>query len=103
MALIWSKNDVAERPEGREIPRKLRPLDEVLPCLYIAQYGVSGRDLRERETEAAPGLFAVGKQTGGERPGVAPRIGLISTERIEGFFRRLLRKHGILPSASTAK
>ena len=81
MALIWSKNDVAERPEGREIPRNcgqlLGRLDEVLPCLYIAQYGASGRDLRERETEAAPGLFAVGKQTGGERPGVAPRIGLI--------------------------
>lgn len=49
----------------------------MLPFLYIAQYGTSDRDLRERETDAAPGLFAVGALTGGDPPGVVPRVGLI--------------------------
>lgn len=82
MRLGWSKND---KPEGqlrdRELARNagqlLGRLDEILPFIYIAQYGASNRDMRERTTEEATGLFAVGKQTGGDRPGVAPRVGLI--------------------------
>lgn len=86
MALIWRKNDVADRPRGREIPRNcgqlLGHLDDLLPFLYIAQYGASGRDLRARTTVSHPGLFAVGKQTRGDRPGVAPRVGLILPLRL---------------------
>lgn len=81
MNLIWSKGDGPESPRSREIARNcgqlLGRLDQLLPCLYIAQYGASARELRERVTEAAPGLFAVGARTGGDRPGVAPRVGLI--------------------------
>ena len=66
---------------SREIVRNCGPLlgrlDELLPCLYIAQYGASSQDLRARLTDAAPGLFAVGARTGGDRPGVAPRVGLL--------------------------
>lgn len=86
MILGWSKNDKPEHLRSREIARNcgqlLGRLDDLLPCLYIAQYGASGRDLRERETEAAPGLFAVGARTGGDRPGVAPRVGLILPLRL---------------------
>ncbi len=82
MKLSWSIND---KPEGqrkdREIARNvgqlLGRLDEMLPFIYIAQYGASNRELRERTADAAPGLFAIGKQTGGDRPGVAPRVGLV--------------------------
>ncbi|AOX99904.1 hypothetical protein [Jeongeupia sp. USM3] len=81
MKLGWSKSDEPGSPLSREIRRNcgqlLGRLDDLLPCLYIAQYGASGRELRERETETAPGLFAVGARTGGDRPGVAPRVGLI--------------------------
>jgi len=66
---------------SREIVRNCGPLlgrlDELLPCLYIAQYGASSQDLRARITDATPGLFAVGARTGGDRPGVAPRVGLL--------------------------
>ena len=82
MRLGWSKND---KPEGqqqyREISRNigqlLGRLDEILPFIYIAQYGASDHDLRERTTGEAAGLFAIGKQTGGDRPGIAPRVGLV--------------------------
>ncbi len=51
MKLGWSKND---KPEGhlqdREISRNvgqfLGRLDEILPFIYIAQYGASNRDLK---------------------------------------------------------
>lgn len=86
MVLSWSKGDEPGHSRSREIARNcgqlLGRLDELLPCLYIAQYGASGRDMRERETESAPGLFAVGARTGGERPGVAPRVGLILPLRL---------------------
>jgi len=86
MMLGWSKSDEPEHSRSREIARNcgqlLGRLDELLPCLYIAQYGASGRDLRERETEVAPGLFAVGARTGGDHPGVAPRVGLILPLRL---------------------
>jgi hypothetical protein len=48
-----------------------------MPFLYIAQYGASGRELRARMTDAVPGLFTVGARTSGDRPGIAPRVGLI--------------------------
>ena len=86
MKLGWSKSDEPEPSRSREIARNcgqlMGRLDELLPCLYIAQYGASGRDLRERETETAPGLFAVGARTGGDRPGIAPRVGLILPLRL---------------------
>ena len=82
MKLAWSKNN---RPEGqqqdREISRNagqlLGRLDEILPFIYFAQYGASDRDLRERTTDEATGLFAIGARTGGDRPGIAPRVGLV--------------------------
>ena len=63
MILVWSKNEEPERPRPRAISRNcgqlLGQLDELLPFLYIAQYGASFTDLHGRRTEAAPGLFAV--------------------------------------------
>lgn len=86
MELAWSRNDDSGDPPARDIARNcgqlLGRLDALLPCLYIAQYGASGRELRERETEVAPGLFAVGERTGGTHPGVAPRVGLILPLRL---------------------
>ena len=80
MKLAWSVSEEQQFP-SREIDRNCGPLlgrlDELLPCLYIAQYGASSQDLRARITDAAPGLFAVGARTGGDRPGVAPRVGLL--------------------------
>ena len=80
MNLAWSVSEEHQFP-SREIVRNCGPLlgrlDELLPCLYIAQYGASSQDLRARITDAAPGLFAVGARTGGDRPGVAPRVGLL--------------------------
>lgn len=69
MRLGWSKND---KPEGQQRDRELARnagqllgrLDEILPFIYIAQYGASDRDLRERTTAEAAGLFAIGAQTG---------------------------------------
>jgi hypothetical protein len=81
MILSWSKNEEPERPRPRAISRNcgqlLGHLNELLPLLYIAQYGASFRDLHGRRTEAAPGLFALGARTDGDRPGIAPRVGLI--------------------------
>lgn len=86
MTLAWSKSDEPGRLPAREIPRNcgqlLGHLDELLPFLYIAQYGASGRDLRARMMDAVPGLFAVGARTGGDRPGIAPRVGLILPSRL---------------------
>ena len=68
MKLAWSVSEEQQFP-SREIVRNCGPLlgrlDELLPCLYIAQYGASSQDLRARITDAAPGLFAVGARTGG--------------------------------------
>ena len=81
MTLAWSKSDEPKHPQARDIKRNcgqlLGRMDELLPCLYIAQYGASGRAMRERTADAAAGLFAVGARTGGDRPGVAPRVGLL--------------------------
>jgi len=79
--VIHGKSDAPEQPQARDIKRNCGQLlgraDELLPCLYIAQYGASGRAMRERTADAAAGLFAVGARTGGDRPGVAPRVGLL--------------------------
>jgi len=81
MTLAWSKSDESKHPQARNIKRNcgqlLGRLDEMLPCLYIAQYGASGRAMRARTTDTARGLFAVGARTGGDRPGVATRVGLL--------------------------
>ncbi|MCB1615948.1 MAG: hypothetical protein KDI30_08040, partial [Pseudomonadales bacterium] len=81
MTLCWSKNDNPRVPRDRELPRNcgqlLGQLDELLPFIYIAQYGASDHDLGAHATDVATGLFAVGKQTGGDRPGVAFRVGLV--------------------------
>jgi len=81
MKLAWSKNDEPKGTRPRAISRNcgqlLGHLDELLPFLYIAQYGASFTDLHGRRTEVAPGLFAVGARTGGDRPGIAPRVGLL--------------------------
>lgn len=86
MTLAWSKSDEPGRFPAREIPRNcgqlLGRLDALLPFLYIAQYGASGRDLRARMTNIVPGLFAVGARTNGDRPGIAPHIGLILPLRL---------------------
>lgn len=81
MKLVWSKDDAPEHLQSREIPRScgqlLGRLDELLPCLYIAQYGSPSYALRQRQTATAPGLFAVCSRTGGDRPGVVPHLGLL--------------------------
>lgn len=81
MTLIWSKSDESKHLQARDIKRNcgqlLGRLDELLPCLYIAQHGAAGRDMRARTTDTRRGLFAVGERTGGDRPGVAPRLGLL--------------------------
>jgi len=82
MRLGWSKNDKSECPQqdydiSHNDGQLLGRLDEILPFIYIAQYGASNRDMREQMTEEAAGTFAVGKQTGDNRPSVAPRVGLI--------------------------
>jgi len=86
MTLVWSKGDELNSPQAREVSRncgQLRgQLGELLPFLYIAQYGASGRDLRARTTDTAPGLFAIGACTGGDRPGVATRVGLVLPLRL---------------------
>lgn len=86
MKLAWSKNDEPGHLRSRDIPRTcgqlLGNLDDLLPCLYIADYGASARALRERETDYTPGLFAVGKCTGGEHTGVATHDGLILPLRL---------------------
>ena len=81
MTLAWSKSNEPKHLQARDIKRNcgqlLGRMDELLPCLYIAQYGASGRAMRERTADVAAGLFAVGARTGGDRPGVAPRVGLL--------------------------
>lgn len=81
MNLAWSKSDESKYPQARDIKRNcgqlLGRLDELLPCLNIAEYGASARAMRARTTDTARGLFAVGARTGGDRPGVAPRVGLL--------------------------
>ncbi|MBF0528827.1 MAG: hypothetical protein HQK55_06070 [Deltaproteobacteria bacterium] len=79
MNLVWGKNDVPDPPQEREITSNrgqlLGRMDEQLPNLYIAEYGASGRAIRERTIDAtAAGLFAVGVLTGDDRPGVAPLV-----------------------------
>ncbi len=61
MTRAWSKSDEPDRRQAREIVRNcgqvLGRLDDVLPFLYVAQFGASGRAMRERTTEAAAGLI----------------------------------------------
>jgi|GEM_PF-3624920 len=68
MTLLSGRMDEPRRTRPREITRNCGPLlgrlDELLPRLYVAQYGASLRDLREWVTQTAPGLFAVGERTG---------------------------------------
>ncbi len=82
MTFDCNEDDEFDRPPPpRAIPRNcgqlLGSLDELLPFLYIAQYGASQKDLRAQRTDAAPGLFAVAACTGGDRPGLVPRVGLV--------------------------
>ena len=68
MKLAWSKTEEQEQPlQARDTIRScgqlLGRLDALLPCLYIAQYGATVRDLRERTSASATGLFAVGERT----------------------------------------
>lgn len=81
MTLAWSKDEASKNPSARDVKRDcgqlLGRLDELLPCLYIAQYGAPARSMRARSSDAARGLFAVGQRTGGDRPGIAPRLGLL--------------------------
>ncbi|MFO1262689.1 MAG: hypothetical protein U1E84_05005 [Rhodoferax sp.] len=81
MKLAWSKSDEPKQLQAREIKRNcgqlLGRLDDLLPCLYIAQYGAPGRAMRERLADDGAGLFAVGARSGGDRPGIAPRDGLL--------------------------
>lgn len=55
MKLGGSVSDEQQQLPSREIVRNcgqlLGRLDDLLPCLYIAQYGASDSDLRERETD----------------------------------------------------
>lgn len=82
MKLAWSQNEEQPQPpQARDIIRScgqlLGRLDVLLPCLYIAQYGATVRDLCERTSASATGLFAVGERTGGQHPGVDLRTGLL--------------------------
>lgn len=76
MVLVSGRVDEPQHPRKRDIASNcgqlLGRLDELLPCLYIAQTGATARDLRRRRTEAAPGLFAIAERTAGERPRGAP-------------------------------
>jgi hypothetical protein len=109
MTLVWSKSDEPKHPQARDIKRNcgqlLGRLDALLPCLYIAQYGASMRAMRERIADAAAGLFAVGKRTGGDRPGVASRVGLLlplSLCRDEKARASLLEIPALIDSATSA-
>jgi hypothetical protein len=83
MTLIGSKREEPEHSRSREIPRNcgqlLGRLDALLPCLYIEQDGMLEYDLRERETDAATGLFAIDARTNEDYP---PRVGLILPLRL---------------------
>lgn len=111
MSLLgWQTAKDAEPPKERSIQRNsgqlLGRLDELLPFLYIAQYGATLRDLRTRWSSAAPGLFAVGEATGGHRPGVAPRVGLILPLRMcsdEATARALLDVSVLIDNPSGTK
>ena len=64
MKLGWSETEEqAQPPQARDTIRScgqlLGRLDALLPCLYIVQYGATVRDLCERISAAATGLFAV--------------------------------------------
>lgn len=86
MTSALEEEEAPYRPQAREMPRNCGPLlgkhDELLPCLYFAQFGASHEDLRERLTATAPGIFTVGKFIDGDRPGVTPRVGLILPVRL---------------------
>ncbi len=81
MTLAWSKNEASKNPPARDVKRDCGQLhgklDELLPCLYIAEYGAPARSMRARSSDTARGLFAVGQRTGGDCPGIAPRLGLL--------------------------
>ena len=86
MASTCFEEEQPYHPQNREMPRNCGPLlgklDELLPCLYLAQFGASYQDLRERLTATAPGVFTVGEFFDGEHPGVGPRVGLILPVRL---------------------
>ena len=86
MKLAWSNSDETDPRQARETVRNcgqmLGRLDEVLAFLYVAQHGASASAMRERTTQAAAGLFAVGERAGGDRPGIAPRLGLMLSLRL---------------------
>ena len=72
-----TNEDEPESPQPREIRRNcgqlLGGLDEILPCLYLAE-GVSIREMRQRESKVGPGFFAIGKRTDSH---VSPNQGLV--------------------------
>lgn len=81
MKLGWSVVDEkGGSPKPRRILRNsgqiLGQMNELQPFILLGQYGAYPRQLRQQQSPH-PGLFGVGKATGGERPGVAPRLGLI--------------------------
>ena len=86
MASTWFEEGQPYHPQNREMPRNCGPLlgklDELLPCLFLAQYGASYEDLRERLTATASGVFTVGEFFDGEYPVTAPRVGLILPVRL---------------------
>ncbi len=80
-----TRNKAKGDPSPRDCPilRNNGPLlgrlNELLPFLYIAQYGTTACHRRARWSSAAQGLFAVGDATGS---GVAARLGLILPLRL---------------------
>lgn len=57
-------------------------LGDFLPFIYIAQTGATFDEMRLRQCEVAPGLFAVGEGTDGSHPGVGIRLGFILPLRL---------------------
>ena len=51
--------------------------DALLPCIYLADYGVSRRSFRDCGSGVRAGAFSLGALSGGDRPGVASHVGLL--------------------------
>lgn len=81
MTLVWSREDETDPANIRKTACNCGPLfgnlDEVFPFLYIAQMGAPIKSLRQRRTDAVPGLFTIGQRTDSDRPGVSPHVGLV--------------------------
>jgi len=106
--ILSSKSDEPKHPQAREIKRNcgqiLGRLDELLPCLYIAQYSASKRAMRKRTTDTAGGLFAVGEHIDGNHPHIVQRLGLIlplNMCRDERMRAALLEIPALLDSAAS--